>query len=117
MKKYRHHKSSSIRPLILVVLFVALAYMIVRSLAHSLFVSPIERLNIVVLGQTPLLYSLDRTHSVDYLVSFYPDLKIQVPGGYGRYRFGALGKLIELTLDPDILKRSFSSATSTFTPF
>jgi hypothetical protein len=44
-------------------------------------------------------------------------MKVQVPGGYGEYRVGALGKLIGLEKDPTLLKRAFTYNSSSFVPY
>ncbi len=66
---------------------------------------------------SPLFYSLDTRAHITYVIPFYPDLKIRVPGGYGAYRFGALRKLIDLENAPDLARRTASSVTSSFTQF
>ncbi len=40
-----------------------------------------------------------------------------MPGGYGKYRVGALGKIIGLEKDPAILKRTFTYNSSSFVPY
>ncbi len=95
-------------------LFLLVLFFLFRSLSQSLFFSRPDRLNLIFYSQTPYVLSLGYKDNINYLVSFYPDLKVLVPGGYGYYRVGAIGKLISLEKDPQILKRTFSSATSTF---
>lgn len=86
--------------------------------ANSLFTRKKDRVNIVVhMQDTIAYYSISTTDDVNYLIYFYPDSKIIVPGGYKYYRFGALAKLAQLDQKQEILKKSFSSATSSFTDF
>ncbi len=59
-------------------------------------------------------FSLGVQDNVNYRVDFYPDLKLQIPGGYGDYRIGAISKLVELEHKPDLIRRAFSLATSSF---
>lgn len=83
----------------------------------SLLLSGKERVNLVFYGEKIQFYSLGSRDNLHYALAFYPDLKIEVPGNYGYYRAGALGKLVKLEKKPEILKRSFSLLTNTFTDF
>lgn len=69
----------------------------------------------MIFDQNPVYYSLGIRDGVDYLIPFYADLKIEVPGGYSFYRVGALERLVSLEKKRDLLRRAFSFATSTFT--
>jgi hypothetical protein len=82
--------------------------------ATSLFVWHPQRLNVAVYGQNARVYSLGLSDNIDYIIPFYPDLKVPVPGGYGYYRVGGLGKLVHLERKPDIFRRTFSAATLSF---
>ena len=73
-----------------------------------------NRINIILYNSEPLFLSIGLDDGVDYYTYFDPDEKIQIPGGYGEYRIGAVGKLSSLQKDPDIFRKSFSSATSSF---
>lgn len=94
--------------LVIVVVFI------VRNVKESLFFSGKERANVIFYGKNANFYSFGLKDDLHYLISFYPDLQLQVPGGYGYYRVGALGKLVNLEKDPEILRQTFSLATSTF---
>lgn len=76
-----------------------------------------ERINIVLYSANTMFYSLGIKDNLSYAVSFAADLKVRVPGGYGEYRTGALGKLIALEKKTDIIRRTFSVATSAFTDY
>lgn len=89
----------------------------VKVLASSLFFSGKERINIVMYGKETTFISLGIRDNLDYAIPFYPDLQVQVPGGYGYYRIGALGKLVSLEKQPDILRKTFSLTTSTFVDY
>lgn len=89
----------------------------VRSFASSLFVRKMDRINVVFYGQQTEMYSLGVRDAGDYVVLFYPDLKVRVPGGYGWYRVGALGKLIQLEDRPEILTTSLSGDLATFVQY
>lgn len=99
------------------VLGLFILFFVARSFSESLFFSRRERLNLVVLGKSTSYFSINKKGGTNYLLVFLPDSRILVPGGYGRYRVGALGKLVSLEKKPEILKRTFSSAVSTFTNF
>lgn len=99
---------------VLVMLAITL---IIRAFTTSLFFQKKDRINFVFYGEHPAYYSLSTQEGVSYLVYFYPDARVLVPGGYGYYRLGALGKLISLEKKRDILQKTFSSATSTTVDF
>ncbi|MCX7996610.1 MAG: hypothetical protein N2691_02500 [Patescibacteria group bacterium] len=103
---------------------VAFAFILVCSLimlgidlSRSLFFRNVDRINLVFYDSRPVFYSLGATEAGNYAITFYPDLKTNVPGGYGYYRIGALGRLAELEKDPEIYLRAFSAITSTFTDY
>ncbi|MFW5703481.1 MAG: hypothetical protein ACOCXQ_01480 [Patescibacteria group bacterium] len=99
------------------VIILYLTSFIIRDIRHSLLFSRQDRVNIIVYDDVPTYYSFGLREVGNYALSFYPDLRAQVPGGYGYYRIGALGKLVKLEQDPDILRRTFSSITSTFVDY
>ncbi len=94
-------------------LSLLILFFLLRSISQSLFIQNPDRLNLIFYSQNPYILSLGSQDNVNYIVNFYPDLKILVPGGYGLYRVGAIGKLVYLEKKPDIYKRAFSSAAST----
>lgn len=94
------------------IVLLVLAVIMVRLLLASLFFSPKDRLNLVFYGANTVYYSLGKSDGVDYFISFYPDLKVTVPGGYGENRVGGLGKLVEIEKKPDIFRKTFSVTTS-----
>jgi hypothetical protein len=99
-----------------IVLFIVLylLYKAVTSFSGSLFVSDTNRINILIYGEESIFYSLDKKDTRHYVMYFAPDLKMQVPGGYGNYRVGSLGKLVNLEKKPDIFTKTFSIATTSF---
>ncbi len=90
---------------------------LIRALSASLFFHHPDRINILIYGERTMYFSVSTADSVNYVFIFYPDLKILVPGGYGEYRVGALGKLISLEKKPELFEKAFSSATSSFTNY
>jgi hypothetical protein len=64
-----------------------------------------------------VLISFGLTDNVNYIVSFDHNDKVSVPGGYGRYRVGALGKLAQIEKDPGLIARTFSSMASTYVDY
>lgn len=109
-------KKNKYQPLI-ILLVVLLIVIGVKTIKESLFFAGKERINLVFYGNNTNFFSLNNKDGLHYVISFYPDLQLPVPGGYGYYRVGALGKLANLEKKPDILKRTFSLATSTFVDF
>ena len=100
-----------------ILILAMLATSLINAFRNSLFMSDRDRLNIVFYGKDTHYYSLGIQGAGDYDISFMPDLKVHVPGGYGYYRIGALGKLISWDKKPEILKRTFSLASYSFVDY
>lgn len=116
-RKHTVHKKGSFKKWLLLLFLIGLcfvAFELIVSRHSSLFLGKKDRINVLFYDKYPIVYSLGVQEQGDYKISFYPDLKLNVPGGYGEYRIGALGKLVALEKQPDILKKTFSSATSVF---
>jgi len=116
MKKNLKFKISNFKfhfiaiPLLLIVFSVFVA----RTIRTSVFLKNKDRVNVVFYGKESQFYSLDRTGELNYFISFYPDLKVTVPGGYGQYRLGALTKLVNLEKKPEMIRKTFSFMSSSF---
>jgi hypothetical protein len=98
-------------------MFVILTTSFVNALQTSLFFANKDRLNVVFYGKETNYYSLGIGGAGNYVIPFFADLKLQVPGGYGYYRVGALGKLVSLDKKPEILEKTFSLATYSFVDY
>src|SRR3989344_1235033 len=59
------------------------SYKLMLIFSQSLFMQKKDRINIVMYGPQSGLYSIDTNESRHYVLYFPPDLKMQVPGGYG----------------------------------
>lgn len=113
-RKHKSDKSISKAPFIIVGIIIVGLILGYFYLQTGLELLKRDRVNVVAYGKKTAVYSIGLKESGNYLVPFYPDLKISVPGGYGMYRVGAIGKLISLEKKPELLKKAFSAATSTF---
>ncbi len=102
---------------VIVLLGIIFFSSVTSTVKKSLFFSRKDRINLVVYGQHTAYYSLGVRTAGNYIISFFPDIKLQIPGGYGAYRVGALGKLISWDKKPEILQRTFSLATYSFTDY
>ncbi len=89
----------------------------INSLLSSLFFQKKDRLNIIISQETTSYYSIGLNDGVNYFVSFYPDFKVKVPGGYGAYRTGALTKLVSLEKKPDLFRKTYSMETKSRVDF
>lgn len=96
----------------LIILAVIIVAIIFRSFSNSLFVKNKSRLNVGFYEKYPVIYSLGINDGINYVISLSPDTKVTVPGGYGMYRIGALGKLVALENNPKLYQRTFSAAIS-----
>lgn len=97
--------------IVILFLILFLTFFIFKNIQKSQFLKTKERINIVFYSQRPVFYSFSN-EGPQYYLFFDPKIKIQVPGGYGFYRIGALGKLIELEKRPDLYQKTFSLAVS-----
>lgn len=103
--------------LCVVVIALVASALVVRGVLNSLLWRGKDRINVVIYEKNPYYISWGLKDGVHYQIPFYPDLRIVVPGGYGSYRVGALEKLVALEKQPEILRRAFSSASSTMVDF
>ena len=83
-----------------------------RAFRQSILLDSLDRINIVYYGDEVELLSFGLKDKVNYIVSFSHKDKVSVPGGYGRYNVGALGKLAQIEKDPQLIARTFSSMAS-----
>lgn len=84
---------------------------VLRQLFTSAFFVKQDRINLLVYSSEPIYFSLEKGGEVHYVTTFNADSRTAVPGGYETYRLGALGKLIILEKNPELLKRTFSRIT------
>ena len=94
------------------VLCVYFLFVLARAFKESIIIQKRDRINIVYYGRETELISIGLTDGVHYIVSFSQNNKVSVPGGYGRYNVGALGKLAALEKTPDLIGKTFSSMIS-----
>jgi hypothetical protein len=109
MKIKLKHKNLKFNLLWIIVLIVG--YWCYKNITSSVFLKNQDKINIVFFGNTTRYYSVDR-RGLDYYLSFPAAARMLVPGGYGYYRAGAINKLAALENKPDIIRRTFSWATS-----
>lgn len=118
MKKTAFRKSQTLLVYIAVIFFAGyFFFVLIRSFKNSVVFFKKNRLNVVFYGREPIFVSLGLTDDVHYLAFFSHDLSGLVPGGYGRYKIGSLGKLANLEKKPAIIQKAFSLATSTYIDF
>ncbi len=96
-----------------VILGIILIYFLIKNISGSVFLKNKDRINVVFYSQNTGFFSLSK-HDVNYLINFPAAVEVLVPGGYGKYKVGAVGKLISLENKPDLFKKVFSGATSSF---
>ncbi|MCX6732870.1 MAG: hypothetical protein NTV98_05005, partial [Candidatus Roizmanbacteria bacterium] len=89
-----HHKAALKVGIVLCI--VVILIILLRLLFTSAFFVKEDRINILFYSSEPIYYSLERGGEVHYVTTFNADSRTEVPGGYGVYRMGALGKLIKL---------------------
>lgn len=91
-------------------LFIFLYICVSQFLSSAFFLSG-NRMNVLFYSEVPVYFSLERNGEVHYATSFQAEGRVSVPGGYGIYRLGAIGKLVFLEKNPELLNRSFSRIT------
>lgn len=112
MKKVQKYKALYV--ILIGFLLFYFFFKVLSLFSNSLFFSHPARMNVIVYGPSTTYYSLDSQDKQNYSIQFDPEVKVDVPGGYGQYRVGSLGKLVTLEKDPDIFKKAFSKTTTTF---
>lgn len=96
---------------------VIVGVIILRQLFESAFFIKEDRINILFYSSKSIYFSLEKGGEVHYVSTFNADGRTAVPGGYGIYRMGALGKLIVLEKNPELLRRTFSRITGSMTDY
>jgi len=97
-----------------IVVFFWVFFFIFLNLKSSIFLNKKERINIVFYGPRTFVYSLSLKNDLTYIIYYPVNLSLLIPGGYGFYRVGALGKLIYLEKKPDLLRKVFSANNNFF---
>lgn len=92
-------------------------FICVRSAQQSHLFTSRDRVTVVFYGEHPSVVSIGYSDSVNYIGFFDQGAAVYVPGGYGQYNIGALGKLVDLDHKPQILQRAFSSILSSYVDF
>lgn len=92
-------------------------FIIAKSFRNSIFFNKPDRVDVIYYGPKTALLSFGLEDNVNYIAFFGNDTKITVPGGYGRYNVGSLGRLSDLEKKPVIIKKAFSDATSNYIDF
>lgn len=88
-------------------------YLLIKTITSSIFIKNKDRVNIIFYGPNTTYYSLG-FGDVSYFFSISSNLEVEIPGGYGYYRVGALGKFLTLEKKPDLFRKTFSSLSSSF---
>ncbi len=104
-----HHKT--VFKLGILLCGIVILIILLRQLFTSAFFVKEDRINILLYSSESIYFSLEKGGEVHYLTTFNADSRAAVPGGYGIYRLGALGKLISLEKNPELLNRTFSRIT------
>lgn len=99
---------------ILLALFSYTVFQAIKAFRSSLFATKFDRINFITYSDTTSFYSIDLAEDRHYQMLFAPDVNIEVPGGYGKYRVGSIGKLVALEKNPELFKSSFSHLSSSF---
>lgn len=114
MRKKTQNSKIKTQKLIIYLLIIFLFYFVFVNVKHSIIFKKRDRLNLVFYGEKTAFYSLGFVDNINYFIYFSPDARVLIPGGFGYYRLGALGKLVDLERKPDLIKKSFSATTGSF---
>ncbi len=98
-------------------LVIYLLVILVRGIIGSALLERSDRINMMFYDTEAILLSFGLTDDVHYIVSFSHIDKVSVPGGYGRYPVGSLGRLAQLEDDPDLMLRTISSMVSGYVDY
>jgi len=96
------------------IIFFWLFFFLLLNVKKSIFLNKKERINVVFYSQKTIIYSLSLKNDLTYLIYYPVNLSLLVPGGYGYYRVGALGKLVSLEKKPDLFRKTFSASNNFF---
>ncbi len=103
--------------LFLTFLVVYLFFITARAFKDSNFFIKRDRITFVFYEQQSSFISLGLADNVHYVGYFDNGIEVIVPGGYGRYKIGALGRLADLEKKPALIQKTFSSTLSTYVDF
>lgn len=115
-REQSHNQTSYVKIGLFLLLFYGIFFG-VGAVGRSILFSPQDRLNLVFYSDKTHFLSLSRSQSVHYTLAFDNEIEVAVPGGYGRYRIGALGRLSDIDKKPVIIQKAFSSATSSYVDY
>ncbi|MCX7956219.1 MAG: hypothetical protein N2593_03920 [Patescibacteria group bacterium] len=101
------------KKIIFIFVFILLFFLFINQFFSSVFLKNKERINIIFYDKRVQYFSLSSS-GINYLINIPINTKVLVPGGYGFYRVGAVGKLAYLEKNPEIIKKTFSGTTSSF---
>lgn len=113
-KRIEKEVKKSLKTLVLSIISCLILVLFIIQLYKSLFITKPERINLIFLNQNPTFISLSTVGESNYYLNLYPDLKLNIPGGYGDYRVGALIKLSQLENDSGLISRAIEGSTFTF---
>lgn len=116
-KRIEKEVKKGLKTLVLCVILFLILVVFILQFYKSLFFQKPERINLLFFNQNPTLISLSTIGESNYYINLYPDLKLNVPGGYGDYRIGALIKLSQIEKDNELINRAIGSSTLTFLNF
>ncbi len=117
MKKRKLGKTNSLIIIFIILVGIYIIFGISRGLYQSMIRNNKDRVNIVFYGPHPSILSLGYTDGVNYIGFFDQGSEVYVPGGYGRYKLGGLGRLVDIEKKPEILQKTFSSVISSYVDF
>jgi len=114
MKNFQFPISNFQKRFCVILIIFIICLFLFKALTSSFFFKRKDRINLVIYGKYPVFYSLGLNDQVNYQMRFYPDFEIEIPGGLGNYRIGALGKFVALEKKPELFKKVFSQATYSY---
>ena len=92
-------------------ILIFFAFFLFHQLKNSIIIKKRGRINVIFYSSAPIFYSLS-AEEVNYYLKFDPNAYLSIPGGYGYYRIGGIGKLVALENKPELFKRIFSQAVA-----
>lgn len=96
----------------IIIVFVYIVYFLFNSLNKSLIFKTSGRYTYVIYNEKPFVISFNFTDKLHTYIELDNSEEIIVPGGYGKYRIGSLGKLAFLKKDYSIIDRAISNYIS-----
>ena len=110
MKQWNNNRNQTIIKLFFGLFILYIVVKLILALNSSYFINPPQRINILFYGPQSQIISFGVKDGINYIVNFNNDIYLNVPGGYGLNKIGALGRLSNIEKKPELIAKTFMVA-------